>query len=174
MDVPRSAINILLSVLFASIFLIIFFFTYVEKVEKDVILNNLNFTINSLLDGILPFIPPEIKKKMSSFLNSVNLTVDKKLDIATEKSNHKLLEISVYFITILTIVFVIIIGIIYAFNAEKLRPHLKEIAVENLIIVSFIGLTEYIFLNTFAAKFISANPNIIKYNLLNLTKIGES
>ena len=44
-------------------------------------------------------------------------------------------------------------------------------ATETIILVIFIGLTEFVFLNLFAAKFISANPNLVKYNLLNFNKI---
>ena len=174
MSVARTSINILISVLFASMFLIIFFFTYVKKLEEKVIINNVKFTIDSLLDGILPFIPPENKKSIYNFINSLNLTVDKNADIATENSNNKLLVLSIFAITILATIVIVIIGVIYALNVKSLKPVLPEIATENLIIVSFIGLTELVFLNIFASKYISANPNIITYNLLNITKLKKT
>ena len=171
MDIPRAAINILMCVLFASIFLITFFFIYVSKIEEKVIINNVNYTIDSVLDGILPFIPPQNKKAIFDYINSLDIKIDKAVDIASINSNNKLLQTSVYAITTLTIVIIIIIAVIYLKNKDKLNPLLPQMATETLIIVCFIGLTEYVFFNDFASKFISANPNLVKYNLLNFNKI---
>lgn len=171
MDIPRAAINILMCVLFASIFLIIFFFTYVNKIEEKVIINNVNYIIDSVLDGILPFIPPQNKKAIFDYINSLDLKIDKAVDIAFINSNNKLLQKSVYGITALAIVIITIIAVIYLLNKDKLNPLLPQIATENLIIVCFIGLTEFVFLNEFASKFISANSNFVKSNLLHFNKI---
>jgi hypothetical protein len=167
MDIPKTAITILTRILFASIFLIIFFFTYLKKIEEAVIINHVNFIIDSLLDDILPFIPPKNKEAIYNYINSLNLTVDKSTNI---NSNTKLLQKSIAAITQLTIVIIIIIAVIYLFNKEKLNPYLPQIVIENLIIAGFIALTIYTFLNSFAAKFILINPNQIKYNLLNFNK----
>ena len=171
MDIPKTTITILIRVLFASIFLIIFFFKYLKKIEEAVIINHVNFIIDSLLDDILPFIPPKNREAIYNYINSLNLTVDKSADITSINSNTLLLQKSISVITELTIVIIIIIAVIYLFNKEKLNPYLPQIVIENLIIAGFIALTISTFLNSFATKFILINPNQIKYNLLNFNKI---
>lgn len=174
MDLSKLTINILVSVLFASIFLIVFFFTYVKNVEKQVVINNVEFTVNSLIDNLLPFISPENKKKMYNYLDSLNLVVDVQNDNDTADSNSKLLKTATHDLIIFAVIIIIIIGIIYIINRDHLKPFVSEILAENIIIVCFIGLTEFTFLHLFASKFISSNPNLIKYNLLKVLDIKNS
>jgi hypothetical protein len=173
MDISKTTIIILIRVLFASIFLIIFFFKYLKKIEEAIIINHINFTIDSVLDGILPFIPPKNKKAIYNYINSLELTIDKNVDIPSINSNKKLLQKSIDAIIRLTIVIIVIIAVIYLFNKENLNPYLPQIATENLIIAFFIALTIYTFLNSFATKFILINPNQIKYNLLNFNNMKD-
>ena len=51
--IPQFIVNFLLSVSFAASFIGIFFFTYGKIVEKQIVVNNVNYTINDLSDFIL-------------------------------------------------------------------------------------------------------------------------
>lgn len=170
-NVPRISINILICVLFASLFIIIFFFTYVKKVEEEILIKNIDFTLDELVDDALPFIPDKNKKSLYNLLNETNIEVDKEADNIVEDANNSLIKKSVYFGIFLSIFIFIVIAIIYLCNKDKINPFIPEIVLENIIIVGSICLVEFLFLNFFISEYISANPNLIKKNLLNILRL---
>ena len=51
MDFIDIISNVILSVIFSASFICIFFFTYAKNVEKEVVINNLTYLVNSLLSS---------------------------------------------------------------------------------------------------------------------------
>ena len=62
-DKPEHLIvNVILSVAFASSFIGIFFFTYGKEVEKNIIINNVQYTVDELLSFPSALLSDDIKK----------------------------------------------------------------------------------------------------------------
>ena len=174
MDLLDIICNVILSVCFAASFICIFFFTYAKDVERQVVLDNLKYIINSLLST-----PIEILKNYSLYdtnkLSQLKPTEDDlKEDEKVIESNNKLLITSFTFIGILLLIGLLtVFGLImYKHRNEEMEVGMKHFGIlilKNLFMTTGIGITEFIFLNTIGANFKAADGNvIIKQILINL------
>jgi hypothetical protein len=161
-----------LSVAFVSTFIGIFFFTYAKTVEKKIVLNNVTYTINGLVDSFLTLIKStEYGKYINlSQLSSNPDPADAEADKVVIAANKKLLimaacVISILLITVLLLVF---------FISHKYNLNFKEMIIENLILVTGIGITEFLFLNLVARQFIAADNNFIIKKILTLFNKKEN
>ena len=92
-DFPKLISSALLSVAFTSTFIGIFFFTYAKGIEKQIVINNLTYTINGLVDGALTFIKGT---EYGSLINLNNLpsgdnASDEEADAKVAESNNQLM-----------------------------------------------------------------------------------
>ena len=85
--------------------------------------------------------------------------------------NKDILTLVGYCIGGFTLFIILFVGVSYAFingylpENHKLKD-IREVLGESLIILLFIGLTEFIFIKFFGSTFISINVNNIKYNII--------
>jgi len=155
-------LNIIISVALASSFIAFFFFTYAKNVEKLIVVKNVKYVINDLLDNIVPLIPKSLKDQIIEQIDQIKLPDMTEADTNVENENNKLLVRSKQLygkVLIGTIILTLIISYIYKFN-------IIEIVVSNLILLGGIALTEYLFLNDVIANHISADPNTIKHKVI--------
>ncbi len=156
--------NLLLISTFAVSFLTIFFFLYGAEIEKEVILNNLNYIIDESIDNYIIFLSDEQKKQIYEKINKIKLENMDKEDEEVKSSNKKLKNTSFIIISVLIVcVFIIVSGIVIYKNYNY-----SELLLKNVILLIGIGLVEYLFLINFGSKFISANTNYIKGKLASL------
>jgi hypothetical protein len=157
-------VSIITSVGIIMMFLGVFYFTYAANVEKEIVQINANIVVEDLLSVISPLLNPATKETQITNLTYPDMAdADKKV----ETDNNNLLK-SAY--TNLSIVFVItlVLGFIIAYFT---KINYYNIIGLNLIILVFVGLTEYTFLNMIVKKFIAADTNYIRLIILeNLNK----
>jgi hypothetical protein len=157
-NISYIIINILLSITLAASFIVIFYFTYVKNIEEKIVVNNVKYTIDQLGDSILPIFSPTDKEKLLESLKEIKLPDINEADEYVLTENKKLEKTAYTYITLLIVIIFSIVTILLIFNPKY---NILEIVIKNLILLGFIGLTEYLFLTFFISKYISANPSKI-------------
>lgn len=175
----NHSINIILHVLILFTFLSIFFFTYISKVEKKTIKQELDHLIHNQTDKILTNIDnmffgvsdlPLVKIDWNVADNIADVMIkdsEKRTD-KIEKHNDNLLRIS---IGIISGLFILLIGTILFFKYYKgYNINLKEILLENLIIFTFIGIIEFGFFMFIALKYVPVTPDVAVVSMIDRLK----
>jgi hypothetical protein len=163
----KFIVNFLLATSFASSFIAFFFFTYAKNVERSIVVNNVNYVINDLMATILHVMPPPLKFYLSKQIDTVNFDNMKKDDENVTKANNELLKKSMKLFGTVLVLFFISAFLIAKFN----NINFQDILLSNLILLLAIAGTEYFFLTYVIAKFISADPNKVKSEIIhNLQK----
>ena len=153
--------SIAMNVLFVATFLCVFFFTYASKVEEDVIKNQVQFLVDDLSDDmqLLPSnILTSLKTKIATAKRPDMTDADNKVD-----ASNKAIEKKTYTLAAVCLA----VGLISIFVASYYwKFSFLELLGKNLVIVTFIGLTEFTFLMCFGRNFILADPNLVKLSVL--------
>ena len=146
-------------------FLIIFYFNYVELVEKKTFLQQIDHVLDELVKPIRSQIYDSTHPHKHFFDNIIDALIVKiKADNAnsnkaTDKNNQNLAHIS------LNMVLGCIGGFLLYTLVVTLTKNclpLKSIFIESIIALLFIALTEYLFLQIVVANYQSADPNYVK------------
>lgn len=155
------SINVIISVLFISLFIGAFFFTYGAYIEGLVVKNQMKF-LSEDIGGYINLLGNDINKNIKKRLLEVpNIDLHEE-DEKVKESNSKVMNTAL----IANIAFVVsTIFIVYYLN-KSANLNIKDILIKNFIILIFIGITEYVFLTYFGADFISIDPNKVKYNVV--------
>ena len=158
----KFLVNFLLATSFASSFITFFFFTYAKDVEKTIVVDNVNYTINNLLSDFVQMMPDPLISLLKSQINNIDFHNMEEEDKKTDDANNKLLDFSIKLYGTL-----LVVSLISAFLIARISNlNFEDILISNLILLVAIGATEYFFLNYIIAKFISADPNKVKYALV--------
>lgn len=163
--------SILFQVILFFIFITIFFFTYSAFTEKNTVIDQVNFLIDETIAPILKT-RPEIKSKIESIDTSSDSL--KKSDQESKDNNDKVISKTIKVLVITSIIVFSAIFILFTLskngNGFFKRFNLKEIVFESLIILVFVGITEYAFLTYFGSRFVAVDVNKIKISLLEKIK----
>lgn len=157
--------NVILATTFAATFLCVFFFTYTKNVEKSITINNVDTVIDDLF-GFLSICPIPVKVILKNKLSNIKIDM-KEQDDATEVSNNKLLKLSAL---VIIPFFIINLIISYFLVGNEDNNYIKTIC-GNLYLLCGIIIVEYIFLKYIASFYISADPNYVKYKLIDMLKV---
>lgn len=155
---PHFLINFLIATSFATSFIAFFFFTYAKNVERQIVVNNVNYLIDDLTSNVISFVDNDTKELLVSQINNVNLGDMSEEDKKVEDSNNKLLTQSFKLfgtLLIINLTLAFIIAGIYEINFE-------EVLVSNVMLLCAIALTEFFFLRYVIIHYISVDPNKIK------------
>lgn len=168
----KNIISVVIQVTFIFTFLTVFFFLYVQGVEKSEFQDQLYIIVDDLMK--------DDKEELEKILSNSKLNNDQKyvliagaIDMMEEKISQdaknnvksvneqnyktKLKALQYMIITILGVI--LLVNIFILFNiCIPLEYQIKEA----MIVIIFVGLTEFSFLQLIASKYISANPNDIK------------
>ena len=158
----KMIVNILLSVTFISTFIGAFFFTYGSYVEKNIVKDQSAMLAKDIARDINLF-PKETTQKI---VNRINIPDMSAVDAQVEAHNR---EIKNQAITTLSIVF--ISGLLLSIGIAKWKKiDILSFVRDNLIILFFVGVVEFVFLT-----FVVQNVYIIDPDLrLNLFRKFES
>jgi hypothetical protein len=166
MNVPHTILNISLNVAFAACFIGLFFFTYAKNIEKQIVVNNVEYLVNDLFANTVGLMPNPVKTVMGIGLKNITLPNMKAQDEAVNKNNSDLLKLAS--ITLGSLLIITLVGCYYL--SEHYQLNLSDAIYHNLILLVCIGITEFIFLILIAQNYISVDPNHIFLNLINMLK----
>jgi hypothetical protein len=160
--IQENIINVLVLVAFAISFITIFFFTYVKEIEKQIVINNVNYLINNLIPHT-NLLNQDIKKKIIDEIDKIQLPDLANEDKEVKARNKTLINKSILIITIICI----IVFFISYFMCTKYNIDLSNVIIRNILLVIGIGMTEFVFLHLAIKRYISADPNVVKHELIN-------
>jgi hypothetical protein len=155
--------SIICGVSLISVFIVIFFFTYASRIEQKIVQERCAEIVNDLTAGL-----ESIPKPYKSFLYTQigpYLTVPPSLESADAQvveQNKNLLKKSAIFagsFLVLSFIAVFILSRIFEFS-------FLGILKTNLIILVFVGITEFSFLTFFAQNYITIDSNFVKETVL--------
>lgn len=157
---PSGIVNIMIGVLFFSIFIGIFYFTYAAMIEKTVVKTQVVNAITTLLHDS-QFIKYD-RAKMKAVLNSMSPPDLSKEDKEVEAKNAKIVKSTIILFSVFAAVVSIIILILYKIYKFDFKP----ILIVNVILLVFVAITEVFFLNVIASKYMSLDPNVVKKEVI--------
>ena len=157
----RCIINLLLSVGFMALFLCVFFFTYMQTLEKMFIKNNIRGIIKFLMvnKNITPFmatLKPEVKQYNDEYNTDYNYTNTIADDNNTIMGFAYMIAISV---CVTTFFFSMGIGYYYGYNLLKVIGY-------NIFMLITIIIGEIIYAGVILPNFILIDGNNILYELI--------
>lgn len=175
-----NSLAIAIQIGFIFSFLTIFFFMYVQKVEKNEFKNQLEIIVDNFFDDV---------KDTNEIVNIDNINVDDTIvitngfvDLLEEKAkisskkeedeigqqNNKIKKkAKKYLIFTLSLIVIFAILLYFLQFCIPIKLYIKEA----IIIVIFVALTEFTFLQLIAKNYISASPNKIKGEIANKIKL---
>ena len=151
--------NILLHVILISSFLVIFFFTYASKVEKQIVQNQSTAVVQDVLDDILVILPDSAVATIGEHVQNITPP-----DMSDEDNDVKIKNHELYMKTVKQIAALFVIGMIVIYIMSKVyKFSMKDLLVHNLIILFFVAVTEFAFLRYFAKNYSTIDSNYVKY-----------
>lgn len=159
---PKEIADIVISVLFVATFLTVFFFTFAVKIEGEIVKEQVDYIVKDLTDD-LDLLPPDVTNFLRQQVKSGKRPDMKSADDAVQKSNDE-----IFWSTIKIVSAALGVGLVGVYVASRYWEFsMLDSLKRNLVILTFIGLTEYVFLMVFGRKYISADPNYVKLVALN-------
>lgn len=152
--------SIIFQVSFISIFSIIFYFSYIQKIERKKFHSELKLIVDDIYQDIKDNIPIIIKNNNSKSNNNIIYEKIKSEynDIFLKKNKDLKLK------TIILVIILICIPIItFIFTKTKgFCILIKDEIYKIFLLIIFIVLTQLLFLNLISKKYISIDPDKIK------------
>jgi hypothetical protein len=159
----ESIINTIVSIIFISTFICVFFFTYGKEVEKQIVKEQSEYIASSLMDDAKTFIPDNMIKNI---INQIQMPDMKESDQQVENNNKEIQQYAIKVIGISSLIGIIIAYFLsYIYNIKFI-----DVIKNNLVILLFIAVTEYIFLTYIIKNFIIADPNFVRNKMLRVLK----
>lgn len=152
-------INVIVSVALISTFLGFFFFTYVAKVEQEIVIQQSHLLADNIVDYVSLYVSPETA---STFTSSIQIPDMSENDDIINKIN-KQLKNKAYTILI-SLSTILLLTSYYLCKTNKIE--FKEVMKFNFIILIAVSLVEVLFLNLVGRNYITVDMNIIKFNFL--------
>jgi ABC-type transport system involved in cytochrome bd biosynthesis fused ATPase/permease subunit len=153
---PESLAYIIVGVLFVASFIGFFFFTYVSKVEGEIVESQTEAVVNDLMKGIKIFTTEQQRSRLREELSKVQ--VDSSEDSEIEKNNTELKKKAIK-----TFSGLILIGSIILFLLWRTTNfNISEVFQYSLIILALVALTEYLFVSQITRRYELVDSNYIK------------
>lgn len=153
----KQICQIILNVTIMSTFIGVFFFTYAASVEQDIVKEQSEYIAETMANKIKFLLPQDVKNELSQ-LEAPDMT---KADADVKKSNTELRNKAMI---VLGVVFVT--GIIATLIVAKIGNVGFHIVKESIIILLFVAITEFTFLNIVTKQYKVADPNFVTGEVL--------
>lgn len=154
--------SILVHIILVSVFLSIFFFTYATKIESNIVQSQSRQIVKEIVGDVTILLPKNVSEDVASVVETIQTPDMAEDDKKATQTNNELkrkvaLFIGVWFLVGITIG--LFISHAYGFSFSEIVRH-------SLIILFFVALTEYVFLDYFVRNYISIDTNYVKYIVL--------
>ncbi len=153
---------VVVQVVCVFIFLTFFFFEYASKKEAEIIENQVDFITKDFLGTNIQLLPEELKQILLTKVNT--LKADTSMNEKIIKSNNEIKDktYKIIFGLSISVIGFVLICYLLSFKFPYFKMNLYHIFKETLIILFFVAVTEFLFLEYFAARYVSVQPNLIK------------
>lgn len=157
----QTAADILLHVLLVGTFVIVFFFYYSTKIERDVIKTETSEIVSDLSAQISAMLSDSQNQQVREKMLSLRYPDMSAADEQVRTSNRALLKMSFLFLAIFSGVCITAIAILWTVG----RFSLKELFLHNGIALASIAATDFVFLTFFARKYKPSDSSVVKKGL---------
>ena len=172
-DIPSKlnhlnvAVSLFLQISLVSAFLGVFYFTYVDKIEHDIIIGQVSSVVSDFTSGASVLMSPLAKQKAHDYFSKLVPVDMSEQDAATVKKNSWLEKQAFILLGTLTLCGILFfIGhAIFVYKSGYIRES-AYVLIESLIMLTFIGLTEFCFLTVISRNFFIADPAVIKKQVI--------
>ena len=162
-------LGIIIQVISVFIVLTVFFFTYATTVEGEVVKNNVAFMLKNIFGNNLNLLSDDAKETILQKIESIETDSPefKKVNDQIDASNDEIKKNAFGTLKMLSIGagVIVLLSLILSKTTDIQffkGLHLGHIFKETVVIALFVGITEYVFLTYFGAKWISVDPNVVK------------
>ena len=168
-----DGVSIAIQVTFIFAFLTVFFFAYVQEVEKTEFQSQLNLIVDSLAHDIKEN-SPTIESQLSPentvvLIHGIIGVLQEKIVIGGKGTVQDVLKqnrsVKMKALKSLVVVIAVVVGVAIIILLSGYCVPIHYQIKEAMLVVVFVGLTELIFLEMIAKHFVSASPNKVKRSL---------
>ena len=157
--------TILFQVILLFAFLIIFYFNYVNKVERDSFIKQIQSAVDVLTGNLETKLPKGDYTSIIAIINNEIKNIKASSNHTQIDTKNKQLENTSFEIMLSIIAGFSVFVSIVTFGHYCLP--LLSTATEGILSLCFVALTEFIFLQIVAKQYISADPNKISFTIFN-------
>jgi len=155
-------VNLVLAVTLVSTLIGIFFFTYAAKIEREIVVAQVNYITQDLFSDINQLAPEQAKVALRSAISRMQAPAMEAADQAVAQRNQELMTNAGKILGA-----ALLCGLGSSFLiAKKYNLDFKELLISNLIILAGIGVVEFSFATWIATNYISGDPNYVRRVIL--------
>lgn len=157
---PLFATSIIFNSVIIIVFITLFFFTYISKIERNVVNNQVTSLIEDLNRELSIIIDDKEKATLREFIQ--NSPIDYSSDAKVADDNKKIRNKAYKTLGIIVGVGVaLIIGLTLIFKLD-----LSKLLVSGVVSLAAVAITEFIFATFFAQNFKTLDENKVKLELV--------
>lgn len=165
---PELVSKVLINVLFISVLIGIFFFTYGSYIEKKIVKEQMKF-LSKDVQNLFSLFGKNVNNAITIKFNELELPDLSHEDNKAKKNNTEIKKKAFMFLSLFSLFVAFLVYFIYTKYGNN-TYELNKIISENIVILFAIGITEFVFITYFGARFISINPSVVKLTLLELLR----
>ena len=169
--------NVILHVCFFSLFVGFFFFVVAARVEKTIVQNQVQGTVQSLVRELKQVLSPTQRAALSAQVATLNPPDMKQEDGAVSSGNQKLVRDAftalgpIFVVGLLVVVAMFLVrrasGKKKGIQKNAAGYNLGTLFAHNLLILFFVAVTETLFLFSVAYNYRSLDPQVVKRTIVN-------
>ena len=168
---PQEIAYIIFGVILIASFISVFFFTYVSKVEGDVVKSQMSRIVNDLVGGSNLILTPDQRKSVGQAIQNNLIVPDMSAEDAQVRENdNKLKKKALKIFGTIVVCGLLVIAYLYM----KYHINFGEILKYSLIILAVVALTEYLFVTEVSKNYEIVDPNYVRYLIVNNFKTYAS
>lgn len=173
----EEVIFIILQVALIASFLVVFFFSYVSKVENEIVEDQVKYLIDSFTEDQKYFVTDPVTKEAIRQGIAEMKAPDLRKEDEHVKSRNTALKSNAYQIIFALLLVGLIIFATYSLTLMKKGDYrsIYRMIITSLILILTVAITEIFFLNKIARVYISADPNYFRNRILvQIKKFSEA
>ncbi len=157
----EEIIAILLQVGLITLFIGVFFFTYVSKIERDVTTKQIHYIVDSFTQDFGGLMPASVRASIASKMNSMSASNQDELDRKVQKNNDELKSKGIQ-VLILPVLLAAVVMFSYMVNNPIQSSTLYMVAASVIV----VAITYTAFLHMVVNKYLCVDTNHIKLQIV--------
>lgn len=168
----KDVATIVLSFTLMSIFISVFFFTYVAKVEEEVVKKHIDHIVSNILrDSDIVLTPVQKQVFRTSVIENLQAPDMSVEDAHVEENNRKIIETSFTVFGVLIGVGLLVVTVLW----WRYRFDARTVVIHTLLLLAVTAITEFLFITFVTKKYVLIDENKVTYLFLDtLDKYANS
>ncbi len=158
----RHIAQIILNVILVATFITIFYFTYAKNIEQQILVKQMKYITNNLLDDFSLFVPNNQRKLLHHSFNNIKAPDMSDQDAEVETNNKQVIKQTL--MVLIPVVFVSLI--LMSYIVYKCKLSLGDILLQGLLTLIVVAIVEFVFLKYLGGNYYSADPNFVKFKII--------